>query len=104
MPGSEQVLVDAWLDIAQRRKEPLGLVEQKDAIALHHRPTGAHAAWNGGHLLGQQPERSALGFVVWTPTGSARQLGRDQHVIDPTHRGIGTDGAGRAESGNGGAG
>ena len=53
-----------------------------------------HAAGIGGHLLGQKPERSALGFVAWGAVGSARQFGGDQDVIDPSHRGIGTGGAG----------
>src|SRR4051812_34797276 len=41
MPGGEQVLVDAWLDTPEGRKEPLRLLEQKDAVAFHYRPTGA---------------------------------------------------------------
>ncbi|APX66102.1 hypothetical protein AV944_09950 [Sphingomonas sp. LK11] len=41
-----------------------------------------HPAWVSRHLLGQEPQRSVLAFVVWRPGGPVRQFGRDQDVID----------------------
>jgi hypothetical protein len=52
-----------------------------------------HAAWIVGHLLGQQPKRSAFGLIVGGPSGANSQFTRDQNLIEARY-GIGTGTAG----------